>query len=156
MPFSLCSASSFFQRLMECVLRGRMWISCYALLDCVIIFIIGLVAQYVVELAVVLEILAGVRFSLKVSKCSFAAAQMKYLGHDPTPRGIQPTARLVKAFVGFPRPKNEVRRIVALAGYYRRFCNVLWNQYGTIHLSITKTCCVAMNKKKHSTGQRHG
>ncbi|KAE9280847.1 hypothetical protein PF008_g28038 [Phytophthora fragariae] len=48
---------------------------------------------------------------------------MEYLGHDLTPDGIQPTYRLIKAIVDFPRPEDDVqvRRFVALAGYYRRF-----------------------------------
>ncbi|GMF31604.1 unnamed protein product [Phytophthora fragariaefolia] len=48
---------------------------------------------------------------------------MEYLGHDLTPDGIQPTYRLIKAIVDFPRPEDDmqVRRFVALASYYRRF-----------------------------------
>ncbi|GMF33022.1 unnamed protein product [Phytophthora fragariaefolia] len=48
---------------------------------------------------------------------------MEYLGHDLTPDGIQPTDRLIKAILDFPRPEDDmqVRRFVALAGYYRRF-----------------------------------
>ncbi|GMF19842.1 unnamed protein product [Phytophthora fragariaefolia] len=61
--------------------------------------------------------------SLKASKCSFATTKMEYLGHDLTPDGIRPTARLVKAVKDFPVPTSdkEVRKFVALAGYYRRF-----------------------------------
>jgi hypothetical protein len=77
----------------------------------------------VVELAVVLERLSAAGLNLKASKCSFAATHMAYLGHDLTTSGIQPTQRLVTAVVDFPRPTDavEVRRFVALAGYYRRF-----------------------------------
>jgi hypothetical protein len=48
---------------------------------------------------------------------------MEYLGHDLTQEGIKPTNRLVKSIVDFPVPKDnvQVRRFVALAGYYRRF-----------------------------------
>ncbi|KAE8879800.1 hypothetical protein PF003_g36224 [Phytophthora fragariae] len=100
-----------------------MWICCLVYLDDVIIFTKGTVAQHVVELAVVLERLSEADLSLKASKCSFATTSMEYLGHDLTPDGIQPTSRLVKASVDFPRPQDDmqVRRFVALAGYYRRF-----------------------------------
>ncbi|KAE9263517.1 hypothetical protein PR003_g33132, partial [Phytophthora rubi] len=123
MPFGLCNAPSTFQRLMDCVLRGLTWICCLVYLDDVIIFTKGTVAQHVVELAVVLERLSEAGLSLKASKCSFATTSMEYLGHDLTPDGIQPTSRLVKAIVDFPRPQGDVqvRRFVALAGYYRRF-----------------------------------
>lgn len=123
MPFGLCNAPSTFQRLMNCVLRGLTWICCLVYLDDVIIFTQGSVARHVVELAVVLERLAEAGLSLKATKCTFAATSMEYLGHDLTPEGIKPTSRLVKAVTDFPRPTNEteVRRFVALAGYYRRF-----------------------------------
>ncbi|GMF19577.1 unnamed protein product [Phytophthora fragariaefolia] len=76
----------------------------------------------VVELAVVLERLSAAGLSLKASKCTFAAKHMEYLGHDLTTEGIRPTERLVKAVAEPPRPTDdaEVRRFVALAGYYRR------------------------------------
>ncbi|KAE8964660.1 hypothetical protein PR001_g28983 [Phytophthora rubi] len=108
---------------MDCVLRGLTWICCLVYLDDVVIFTKGTVAQHVVELAVVLERLAEAGLSLKASKCSFATTKMEYLGHDLTPNGIQPTDRLIKAIVDFPRPEDDVqvRRFVALAGYYRRF-----------------------------------
>lgn len=123
MPFGLCNAPSTFQRLMNCVLRGLTWVCCLVYLDDVIIFTRGSVARHVVELAVVLERLAEAGLSLKATKCTFAATSMEYLGHDLTPEGIKPTSRLVKAVTDFPRPTNEteVRRFVALAGYYRRF-----------------------------------
>jgi hypothetical protein len=123
MPFGLCNAPSTFQRLMDCVLRGLTWICCLVYLDDVVMFTKGTVTQHVVELAVVLERLAEAGLSLKAAKFSFATTKMEYLGHDLTPDGIQPTDRLVKAIVDFPRPEDDaqVRRFVALAGYYRRF-----------------------------------
>lgn len=123
MPFGLCNAPSTFQRLMDCVLQGLTWVCYLVYLDDVIIFTKGTVAQHVVELAVVLERLAEAGLSLKASKCSFAATRNEYLGHDLTTEGIQPTNRLIKATVEFPRSQDEaqVRRFVALAGYYRRF-----------------------------------
>jgi hypothetical protein len=122
MPFGLCNAPGTFQRLMDCVLRGITWISCLGYLDDVVIFTKGSVARHVVELAAVLERLAGAGLSLKSSKCSFATTKMEYLGHDLTPDGIQPTDRLVTAVKEFPVPTNEaeVKQFVALAGYYRR------------------------------------
>ncbi|POM70943.1 Gag-pol fusion protein, partial [Phytophthora palmivora] len=123
MPFGLCNAPSTFQRLMDRVLRGLTWVCCLVYSDDVIIFTKGSVAQHVVELAIVLERLSEAGLSLKVSKCSFATTRMEYLGHDLTPEGIKPTERLVQAIVDFPTPTDDtqVRRFVALAGYYRRF-----------------------------------
>ncbi|KAJ8569559.1 hypothetical protein ON010_g5700 [Phytophthora cinnamomi] len=123
MPFGLCNAPSTFQRLMDCVLRGLTWICCLVYLDDVVISSRGTIARHVVELAVVLERLVEAGLSLKAAKCSFAATRLECLGHDLTTAGIQPTDRLVKAIVDFPWPTDgaQVRRFVALAGYYRRF-----------------------------------
>ncbi|GMF44921.1 unnamed protein product [Phytophthora fragariaefolia] len=108
---------------MDCVLRGLTWVCCLVYLDDVVIFTKGSVARHAVEVAVVLERLAQAGLSLKASKCVFATTRMEYLGHDLTPDGIQPTDRLVKTIVTFPRPEDaaQVRRFVALAGYCRRF-----------------------------------
>jgi hypothetical protein len=108
---------------MDCVLRWLTWVCCLVYLDDVIIFTKGTVAEHVVELAVVLERLAEAGLSLKAARCSFAVTEMEYLGHDLTQEGIRPTDRLVKAIVEFPTPQDDVqvRRFVALAGYYRRF-----------------------------------
>jgi hypothetical protein len=61
------------------------------------------------------------------SEGSFAATLMEYLGHELTQEGIKPTTRLVKSTVDFPVPQDDVqvRRFVALAGYYRRFVPAL-------------------------------
>jgi hypothetical protein len=123
MPSGLCNAPSTFQRLMACGLRGLTWVCCLVYLDDVIIFSKSSVSRHVVELVVVLARLSAAGLSLKASKYSFAATKMEYRGHDLTTEGIQPTTRLVKAVADFPRPTDAagVRRLVALAGYYRRF-----------------------------------
>ncbi|OWZ21257.1 Gag-pol fusion protein [Phytophthora megakarya] len=123
MPFGLCNAPSTIQRLIDCVLRGLTWVCCLVYLDDVIIFTKGSVTQHVVELAIVLERLSEAGLSLKASKCSFATTRMKYLGHDLMPEGIKPMERLVGAIVDFSTPTDDtqVRRFVALTGYYRRF-----------------------------------
>lgn len=141
MPFGLCNAPSTFQRLMDCVLRGLTWVSCLVYLDDVIIFTKGSVAQHVVELAAVLERLAETGLSLKVSKCTFAATRMEYLGHELTPEGVRPVDRLVTAVRDFPVPRDaaEVRRFVALAGYYRRFIRDFGGRMAPLTRLLRKT-----------------
>ncbi|KAE8989378.1 hypothetical protein PF011_g18796 [Phytophthora fragariae] len=141
MPFGICNAPSTFQRLMDCVLRGLTSVCCLVYLDDVIIFTKGTVVQHVVELAVVLERLAEAGLSLKSSKCTFATTKMEYLGHELTTAGIQPTNRLIKAIVDFPRPTDEaqVRRFVALAGYYRRFVPEFGSRMAPLTSLLRKT-----------------
>ncbi|KAE9296025.1 hypothetical protein PR003_g23855 [Phytophthora rubi] len=81
------------------------------------------VAQHVVQLAAVLERLAGAGLSLKASKCSFASEKWNYLGHELDGAGVRPMSSLVESVKNFPTPTDvtEVKRFVHMAGYYRRF-----------------------------------
>ncbi|KAE8968787.1 hypothetical protein PR001_g27690 [Phytophthora rubi] len=98
-------------------------LSCLVYLDDVIIFSRSSVAQHVVQLAAVLERLAGAGLSLKASKCSFASEKLNYLGHELDGAGVRPMSSLVESVKNFPTPTDvtEVKRFVHMAGYYRRF-----------------------------------
>ncbi|KAE9305076.1 hypothetical protein PR003_g21593 [Phytophthora rubi] len=123
MPFGLANAPGTFQRMMDAVLRGLTCQSCLVYLDDVIIFSRGSVARHVVQLAAVLERLAGAGLSLKASKCSFASEKLNYLGHELDGAGVRPMSSLVESVKNFPTPTDvtEVKRFVHMAGYYRRF-----------------------------------
>ncbi|POM58645.1 LOW QUALITY PROTEIN: Hypothetical protein PHPALM_36685 [Phytophthora palmivora] len=93
------------------------------------------VPRHVVELAVVLERLAVAGLSLKASKYCFATTRMEYLGHELTPEG------LVTAVKNFPTPQtsDNVRRFVALAGYYRRFIKDFGSHMAPLTRLLRKT-----------------
>eukprot|EP00644_Phytophthora_capsici_P012741 jgi/Phyca11/112999/e_gw1.23.117.1 len=114
MPFGLTNAPATFQRLMNGVLRGLTWTTCLVYLDDIVVFTKGNVERHVVEVANVLERLASAGLSLKLKKCSFVSESMEYLGHTLSSEGVQPTERLVKAVMDFPRPADatEVKRFV--------------------------------------------
>ncbi|KAJ0392471.1 hypothetical protein P43SY_004345 [Pythium insidiosum] len=123
MPFGLSNAPGTFQRLMDCVLRGLLWVCCLVYLDDIIVFTKGSIERHAVELATVLARLEDHGLSIKIKKCTFAATRLEYLGHELTPHGVQPLQRLVDAVVSFATPTDAtaVKRFVHLAGYYRRF-----------------------------------
>ncbi|KAJ0392077.1 hypothetical protein ATCC90586_011261 [Pythium insidiosum] len=123
MPFGLSNAAGTFQRLMDCVLRGLLWICCLVYLDDIIVFTKGTVERHVVELAAVLARLEDHGMSIKLKKCTFAATRLECLGHELTSAGVRPLQRLVDAVVEFKTPTDttEIKRFVHLAGYYRRF-----------------------------------
>lgn len=123
MPFGLCNAPGTFQRMMDCVLRGILWVCCLVYLDDIVIYSKGPLERDVVEVAAVLERLRAAGLSLKLSKRQFATRTIEYLGHELTPEGVRLLARLTNAVSEYPRPRDvkELKRFVHMAGYYRRF-----------------------------------
>ena len=55
----------------------------------------------------------------KLSKCTFAARQVSYLGHQISKLCVSPDPAKVAAVCDMPTP--SVRSFLGLAGYYRRF-----------------------------------
>lgn len=123
MPFGLSNAPGTFQRVMDAVLRGLIWQSCLVYLDDIIVYSRGGMGRHVVELAAVLQRLKVAGLSLKAKKCTFAARQLEYLGHELSEDGIRPMQSLVDSVARFPVPTDErgVKSFVHLAGFYRRF-----------------------------------
>jgi hypothetical protein len=58
-----------------------------------------------------------------MSKCSFYQKKIHYLGHIISKEGIAVDPEKIEAIIGWSVPKNvtEIRSIMGLAGYYRRF-----------------------------------
>jgi hypothetical protein len=123
MPFGLSNAPGTFQRLMDCVLRGLLWVCCLVYLDDIVIFTKGSMDRHVVELAAVLARLEDHGLSVKLKKCTFAAKRLEYLGHELSPEGVRPVQRLMDAIQKQKEPADAtgIKRFVHLAGYYRRF-----------------------------------
>jgi len=97
------------------------------------VFTRGVVERHVIVVAAVLErpLVAGL--TLKLNKCLFATRSMEYLDHA---LGVRPVQRLMTAVSEFPRPGDtvEVKRIVHLAGYYRKFIEA----FGSIMAPMTR------------------
>ncbi|KAJ0391766.1 hypothetical protein P43SY_010693 [Pythium insidiosum] len=136
MPFGLSNAPGTFQRLMDCVLRGLLWVCCLVYLDDIVVFTKGSMERHVVELATVLARLEDHGLSIKAKKCTFAATRLEYLGHELTPEGVRPLSRLTDAVEAYPEPTDatSVKRFVHLAGYYRRFIE----NFGTKMAPLTR------------------
>lgn len=119
MPFGLSNAPGTFQRVMDAVLRGLTWQSCLVYLDDIIVYSRGGMGRHVVELAAVLQRLKVAGLSLKAKKCTFAARQLEYLGHELSEDGIRPMQSLVDSVTRFPVPTDErgVKSFVHLAGF---------------------------------------
>ena len=63
------------------------------------------------------------QLSIKKSKCSFAQQRLEYLGHIISDKGVATDPSKVQAVQQWPTPRNakDVRRILGMTGYYRKF-----------------------------------
>lgn len=122
MPFGLCNAPATFQRLMGVVLGDLSFDILLIYLDDIIIFSQDF-DTHCERLETVLSRLRQHGLKLKPSKCFLLKAEVKFLGHVISARGIQVDTEKVKALETWPVPRSvkEVRQLIGFMGYYRRF-----------------------------------
>ena len=79
--------------------------------------------KYLNHLSKVMDRLREVNLKLQPAKCYFCKQTVEFLGHVLTPQGLLPNPKCVTAVQNFPVPSNvtELRQILGLASYYRRF-----------------------------------
>ena len=122
MPFGLTNAPATFQRLMEKVLFSLTPEKCLCYLDDIII--LGRTFDQALEnLELVLQRIRNAHLKLKPKKCVLFQTSVTYLGHVVSEDGISSDPSKVEAVKNWPSPtnKSEVRSILGLMGYYRKF-----------------------------------
>ena len=122
MPFGLCNAPATFERLMERVLGQLRWQICLCYLDDILIFS-GSVDEHLVHLQTVFQRLREAKLKLKPKKCHFFQKQVTFLGHIVSAEGIMTDPSKVLKIAECPAPQDvhEVRSVLGLFSYYRRF-----------------------------------
>ena len=122
LPFGLMNSPMAFSMVMTEVLRGFSYKFALTYIDDCLIFSQSF-DDHLVHLSQVFDRFRKANLKLKMSKCHFAAKEVKYLGHRFTQEGIGVDSEKIKAVVDFPTPKNQtdVRAFLGLSGYYRRF-----------------------------------
>ena len=105
MPFGLATAPATFQRAMELVLAGLTYSICLCYLDYTIIFS-NSIGEHCERLRAVLSRFRQHNLRLNLSKCSFAARSVHYLGHLISEHGISPLPSKVDAIKQIPVPKS--------------------------------------------------
>lgn len=122
MPQGVTNAPSTFQRLMEkCV--GDLHLSeVLVFLDDLIVFSETL-EEHELRLLRVLQRLKDYGLKLSHEKCQFFRTSVKYLGHVVDAEGVHTDPEKISALRDWPRPTNreELKRFLGFAGYYRRF-----------------------------------
>ena len=70
-----------------------------------------------------LHILKEKKLFAKLSKCDFWLKEVSFLGHIVSVEGIRVDPMTIEAIVSWKPPRNvtEVRSLLGLVGYYRRF-----------------------------------
>ena len=122
MPFGMCNAPATFQRLMEIVLNGLVWKSCFVYIDDVLVCS-RTFDEHLSHLREVFVRLRRAGLKLKAKKCLFLREEVPYLGHIVTKNGIKPDPSKTEKMDNYPSPTDvgQVRQFLGLASYYRRF-----------------------------------
>lgn len=122
MPFGLSSAPPVFQELMNKVLGEAINKYCFAFLDDIIVFSDSF-EQHVSHLESIFQKLEKAGLKLKPSKCHFLKEKINFLGHVVSQNGIEPDPEKIDVIQKLRAPRNvrEVRSVVGMCSYYRRF-----------------------------------
>ena len=122
MPFGLCNAPATFQRVMQIVLAGLEWQSCFVYLDDILIAS-KTFSEHIQHIREVFARLRAAGLRLKPKKCLFLREEVPYLGHLISAQGIRPDPSKTEKVKMFPTPCDvtAVRQFIGLTSYYRRF-----------------------------------
>jgi hypothetical protein len=122
MPFGLTNAPATFQRTMDIILSGLTWMECMVYMDDIVIFS-NTWKEHLLHLEHVLDRLRKAGLVLKAEKCFFGRTSLPFLGHIISREGVAVDPFKVAAIQKLPRPNNvsEVRALLGMFGYYRRF-----------------------------------
>ena len=122
MPFGMCNAPATFQTLMEKVLSGLIWKTCFVYIDDVLVCS-NTFAEHLNHLQQVFARLRCAGLRLRANKCLFLREEVPYLGHVVTRHGIHPDPTKTEKMRKYPVPLDvsQTRQFLGLASYYRRF-----------------------------------
>ncbi|GJV93703.1 putative reverse transcriptase domain-containing protein [Tanacetum coccineum] len=122
MPFGLTNALAIFMDLMNRVCRPYLDKFMIVFIDDILIYS-KTQEEHVEHLRLVLELLKKEKLYAKFSKCEFWLREVQFLGHVINGNGIHVDPSKIEAVKNWkaPRTPTEVRTLLRLAGYYRRF-----------------------------------
>ena len=122
MPFGLCNSPATASRLLECIFRGMTTKQVLSFIDDVIVHARSF-SRVLANLRETFIRLRSANFKLNIDKCKLFRREVPYLGHVICGNGLKTSPDKVETIVSWPRPTNvtQVRAIVSLAAYYRRF-----------------------------------
>ena len=140
LPFGLVTATSIFQRYMNQVLYKHLWRTAVAVVDDVVIGHSDL-KQHMRDTFDIINTLADVGLSAKMTKLQILPKEFKFLGHISTPEGLKPDPGLVEAVqkMAIPGsipgadPKTQTRALLGLGSYCRKFIKDFAKKVAPLH-----------------------
>ena len=119
-PFGLAQAPTYFQKLINDVLKGCNFAMGY--LDDIIIYSRS-EKEHLEYLEEIFTRLKAAGLKLKLEKCCFFKKHIQYLGHLILADGIQPLPEKLESIAKMSAPRNpkKVKQLILLEGYYRKF-----------------------------------
>ncbi|GBG77800.1 hypothetical protein CBR_g25731 [Chara braunii] len=122
MPFGLTNTLATFQSLMVKVLREQIGRFVVVYLNDILIFSKSM-EEHLKHLEEVMTILKKTQLHLNLEKSKFGEDSVIYLGHRLSATGLEPEATKVEVIRDWPQPANihELRSVLGLASYYRKF-----------------------------------
>lgn len=141
LPFGLNISPNSFSRMMSIAFAGLTPSTCFLYMDDIVV--IGKsINHHIKNLTKVFHTCRKFNLKINPSKCQFFRHEVTYLGHKCTSAGILPDNSKLDSVANYPIPKNkdEVKRLVAFANFYRRFIQ-----------DFSVTCKVLNNLTRKST-----
>lgn len=135
LPFGINVAPASFCRMMTIAFSRLSPLQAFIYMDDLIV--IGFTEnQHLNNLRKVLQSCREHNLKLNPDKCHFFKQEVTFLGHNCTSDGLKPDPKKIATVDKYPRPQNkdDVRRFVAFANYYRRFIE----NFSTITHPLTK------------------
>ena len=143
MPFGMCNAAATFQRLMECVLSGMIWKSCFAYIDDVLVGSCTF-NEHLGNLQQVFSQLRKAGLRLKAKKCLFLREEVPYLGHMVTKHGIKSDPVKISTVKHYPVPINttQVRQYLGAYIVLSSLCTRVLQDCSPSPFTIEERCSV--------------
>nr|GEV42787.1 putative reverse transcriptase domain-containing protein [Tanacetum cinerariifolium] len=122
MPFGLTNAPTIFMDLMNRVCKPYLDKSLIIFIDDILIYS-KIKEEHVEHLKLILELLNKEELYAKFSKCDFWLPSVQFFSHVIDNEGIHIDPAKIESIKDWASPKTltEIRQILGLAGYYRRF-----------------------------------
>jgi hypothetical protein len=121
-PFGLTNAPAIFMNLMNKIFMPYLDKFIIVFIDDILVYSKD-EAEHAEHLRIVLQTLGEHQLYAKISKCEFWLDKVEFLGRIITKEGIAVNPNKVQSVLEWPAPKNtkEVRGLLGMVGYYRRF-----------------------------------